>query len=114
MKTIFLSILVSFLIVFLAQTSQSNTETIAIFLQNLTQLLVILITLIAPLLLFYGFLKSSIDAVKMLPLTLLLAQSSITETLDSLIAVLMSFFMIILPFTILLIFWKGFTKLVRA
>lgn len=102
------------LTLFIGETS--NTEYATTLLSMLAQLLVVLVLFIAPLLLFYGFAKSTVDAIKSAPiysLTLLVA-STFIEMVDTLFAVIATFFLILLPFFVLLLFWKGFTKVVKA
>jgi hypothetical protein len=74
------------------------------------------VTVIAPLLLVYGFLKGSLDVLKktsFVSALTLLGATDFTEPLRNLTAMFQSLALIILPFTLILLLWKAFTKVVK-
>jgi hypothetical protein len=75
------------------------------------------VTVIAPLLLVYGFLKGSLDVLKktsFVSALTLLGATDFTEALRNLTAMFQSLALIILPFTLILLLWKAFTKVVKV
>jgi hypothetical protein len=75
------------------------------------------VTIIAPLLLVYGFLKGSLDVLKktsFVSALTLLGATDFTEALRNLTAMFQSLALIILPFTLILLLWKAFTKVVKV
>jgi len=74
------------------------------------------VTVIAPLLLVYGFLKGSLDVLKktsFVSALTLLGATDFSEPLRNLTAMFQSLALIILPFTLILLLWKAFTKVVK-
>jgi len=75
------------------------------------------VTVIAPLLLVYGFLKGSLDVLKktsFVSALTLLGATDFSEALRNLTAMFQSLALIILPFTLILLLWKAFTKVVKV
>lgn len=81
----------------------------------LLNLLFALMTVVVPMLLIYAFLKSTLDAlktrcIKIAPVALIGA----TATLDQVMSAMMSLMFIIIPFTLVLLLWKAFIKLIKV
>jgi len=94
----------------------------------LTQIVIALIVFAAPLLLIYGFMKGTLDVIKktrivekaaLLLLPTFIAQTgdeasdAMLKALSQLGVVFQAFILILLPFTLILIVWKAFTKVVK-
>jgi flagellar biosynthesis protein FlhB len=104
--------------ILLAQTQASDTLTgdvLALF-ENLVQLLIALFTIVIPILIGYGFVKGALDAIKALPLALIAqttASTNASAALDQFGALVTSLVLIVLPFSLLLLFYKALIKLIR-
>lgn len=97
---------------------QNDAEYLRNMLGVLSQLLYVLVTIVAPLLLLYGFLRGTLDVFRksaMLKLSpLLLAGLTVQDFLNNLSNLFMALILIILPFTFALLMWKVFIKVVKA
>jgi hypothetical protein len=100
-----------FLTMLIGESAQFDIRMISL----LTDLIIALIIVVAPLLLLYGFLHGTLDVFKKvnkIKMSLLLLGSAL-ETLDKMAGMLMSVMFLILPFTFILLIWKLFTKVVK-
>jgi len=123
------AILPLFLVGLLALLAQSwSKEFVDQMAGLLVQIVIALIVFVAPLLLIYGFMKGTLDVIKktrivekaaLLLLPAFIAQTgdevsdAMLKALSQLGVVFMAFIFILLPFTLILLMWKSFTKVVK-
>lgn len=103
------------LLLFLAQNSEDYLNQMFGILSTVVYLLTVIV---APLLLLYGFLKGTLDVFgKSSSVKLCFCLFTVAETaldfLSRLGEVCMALILIILPFTLVLLMWKTFTKVVK-
>lgn len=81
----------------------------------LISLIFSLITIVVPMLLIYAFLRSTLDALKtrVTKIKPILPMIIVGATIDQVISAMMSLLFILLPFTIILLVWKAFIKLIK-
>jgi uncharacterized membrane protein len=109
-----------YLLVLLAETNA--TDYTFAMLSILIRLITILVIFVAPLLLLYGFLRGTLDTIRLKRHALFISLAFTGQTgnatnpmeiLQNLGNVFLSIALIILPFTVMLLIWKMFTKVVR-
>ena len=131
MKKAILPIFLVSLLLLVAQTNSTNSTWTTEFVDQmaglLTRIVIALIVFVAPLLLIYGFMKGTLDVVQkaryakrafwLSLLPLFTAQTDVSDAmlnaLNQLGVVFMAFILILLPFTLILLMWKAFTKVVK-
>lgn len=98
----------------LALTGETMTEHSATMMAYLLNLLFALMTVVVPMLLIYAFLKSTLDVLKTRCLKIAPIALIGATTLDQVMSAMMSLMFIIIPFTLVLLLWKAFIKLIKV
>jgi hypothetical protein len=115
MRKTILPLFLAFLLLVIGQSGDLS-QNIKDMAGVLSFIVLMCVTVIAPLLLVYGFLKGSLDVLKktsFVSALTLLGATDFTEALKNLTAMFQSLALIILPFTLILLLWKAFTKVVK-
>jgi len=118
MRKTILPLFLAFLLLVIGQSySDDLSQSVKDMAGVLSFIVLMCVTVIAPLLLVYGFLKGSLDVLKktsFVSALTLLGATDFTDALRNLTAMFQSLALIIFPFTLILLLWKAFIKVVKV